>query len=92
MNNIPNKEEVVDILGSIDVLKIESERIEISLDKHNQINIQPKETPIGLKIEVDSSSNIIPTITFDTKKIKESKKEINSKEIIDNAIEKYLNE
>lgn len=87
-----NPEEVIDLVAKTGYLKVENEELSISLDSHNQVNIQPKGTPLGAKLRVEESGDITPIITFDTKKLRELRKEINPSETLDKAIEDYLNE
>jgi hypothetical protein len=92
MSNIPeNPEQIIDLVAKTEYLKINSEFGEVKLEAHNQINIQPKGTPFGTKLKLESSGNLTPTITFDSKKLREPKKNINAKQMLDDAIEKYLN-
>ena len=56
-----------------------------------QIDIQPKGTPLGTKIEIEENGEIVPTFTLDTKKMREQKK-IDAKQILDNALEDFLDE
>jgi hypothetical protein len=92
MSNLPeNPEEIVDIISNSQILKINTELGEIKLEAHNQINIQPKGTPLGMKLKVEETGDIIPTITFDTKKLQQPKKEIDAKQMLDDAIRDYLN-
>lgn len=86
-----NPEEVIDLVAESGCLKVENDELSISLDAHNQINIQPKGTPLGAKLRVEESGDITPMITFDTKKLREPRKEINAIEMLDKAIEDYLN-
>jgi len=55
------------------------------------INIQPKGTPLGTKIKIEENGEIIPTLTLDTKKMRELKK-IDTKQILDDALEDFLDE
>jgi hypothetical protein len=91
IEDLPDKEKIVDTLAEVEYLKVETEIGDISLDSYNQINIQPKGTIFGTKIEVDDNGNIIPTLTFDTKKLKEPKKDIDPKDIVDQALEDFWN-
>lgn len=92
MENAPDSpEEIVDILGKIKVLNIEDENLSISLESHNQVNIQPKGTPLGAKVKVEENGNITPTLTFDTKKLREPKKNIDAKKMLDDALEDFFN-
>jgi hypothetical protein len=91
IEDLPDKEKIIDTLAEAEYLKVETEIGDISLDSYNQINIQPKGTIFGTKIEVDDNGNIIPTLTFDTKKLKEPKKDINPKDIVDQALEDFWN-
>jgi len=55
------------------------------------IDIQPKGTPLGTKVNVEENGEIIPTLTLDTKKMREQKK-IDAKQILDDALEDFLDE
>ena len=55
------------------------------------IDIQPKRTPLGTKIKIQENGNIIPTLTLDTKKMREQKK-IDAKQMLDDALEDFLDE
>jgi hypothetical protein len=87
LENLPDPKEVVDIIAKAGYLKIESENLEVSLKNHKTINIQPKNTIFGMEVSPDSAK-----ITFDTKKLKEPVKPLNTSEILDQAIENYFQE
>jgi len=55
------------------------------------IDIQPKGTPLGTKIKIEENGEIVPTLTLDTKKMRELKK-IDTKQILDDALEDFLDE
>ena len=55
------------------------------------IDIQPKGTPFGTKIKIQENGEIIPTLTLDTKKMREQKK-IDAKQMLDDALEDFLDE
>jgi hypothetical protein len=91
MSNLPeDPKDIVDLVSKTEYLKINSELGEIKLEAHNQVNIQPKGTPLGMKLKVEQTGDVTPTLTFDTKKLKELIKKINPSEIVDNAIEDYM--
>jgi hypothetical protein len=89
MSNLP--EDIIDLVSKTEYLKINSELGEIKLEAHNQVNMQPKGTPFGTKLKLESDGKVTPTITFDSKKMRESKVNINAKQMLDAAIEEYLN-
>jgi hypothetical protein len=92
MNNLPEEpEEIIDVVAKTQYLKVANELGEIKLEAHNQINIQPKGTPLGMKLKVEETGDITPTITFDTKKLREPNKVIDTKQIVDKALEDYEN-
>ena len=93
IDNLPeDSEEIIDIIAKAGYLKVETELGEIKLNSHNSVEIQPKGTPFGAKIKVEENGTVTPTLTFDSKKLREPSKKINAKEILDQAIEDYLNE
>lgn len=90
-NNFPDKEkDAVDIIAKAGYLKVSNDKVTISLDSANTLNIQPKGNVFGAKIKVENDGSITPTLTFDTKKLKDSKK-IDAKSAVDEALENYLN-
>jgi hypothetical protein len=84
--------DALDIAAKAEYLKINTELGEIKLEAHNRVNIQPDETPFGIKIEVEDSGDVIPTLTFDTKKLRGPRKNIDAKQMLDDALEDFLNE
>jgi hypothetical protein len=91
MDNFPDEKDALDILAKSGYLKVENEDLSISLEAHNQVNIQPKESIFGAKVKVEDNGSIIPTLTFDTKKLREPRKKIDAKQMLDDALEEYLN-
>ncbi len=89
MDNLP--EQIIDLVAKTEYLKINSELGEIKLEAHNQVDIQPKGTPFGTKLKLESDGKVTPTITFDSKKLGEPKVNINATQTLDTAIEEYLN-
>jgi hypothetical protein len=87
IENLPDPKEAIDILAKSGYLKIETEDLEISLKNHKTINLQPKDTIFGLEVSHDSAK-----VTFDTKKLREPSEPINTKEILDSALEEYYKE
>ena len=93
MNNLAEEpEDIIDLVSKTECLKINTELGEIKLEAHNRVNIQPDETPFGIEIEVEENGNITPTLTFDTKKLREPRKNIDAKQMLDDALEDFLNE
>ena len=93
MNNLPEEpEDIIDLVSKTECLKINTELGEIKLEAHNRVNIQPDETPFGIKIEVEDSGDVIPTLTFDTKKLRGPRKQIDAKQMLDDALDDFLNE
>jgi len=92
MNNLSEEpEDIIDLVSKTEYLKINTELGEIKLEAYNQINIQPDKTPFGIKIEVEESGDVKPILTFDTKKLRQPKKNIDAKQILDDALEDFLN-
>lgn len=92
IKNLPEEpEDIIDIAASAGYLKIQTDIGDIKLNSHNSFEVQPNGTPFGIKIKVEESGNFTPTLTFDTKKLRGHKKNINSKQMLDDALEDYLN-
>ena len=93
LENTPREpEDNVDIIAKAGYLKVESDIGEIKLNSHNSVELQPDGTIFGTKIKVEESGNITPTLTFDTKKLRGPRKKIDAKQMLDDALEDFLNE
>ena len=85
-------EDIVDIVAMAGYLKVESDIGDIKLNSYNSFEVQPKGTSFGAGVKVEQDGNIIPTLTFDTKKMRDPRKQIDAKQMLDNALEDFLNE
>lgn len=93
MENLPDDpKEIVDALAKTKILKIEDDFGSITLEAHNQVNIQPKGTPFGAKLKLESNGSVTPTLTFDTKKMRPVIKKTDPKQVLDDALENYFDE
>ena len=91
MDNLPDEKGTLDIIAKSGYLKVENEDLSISLEAHKQVNIQPKGSVFGAKVKVEEDGSITPTLTFDTKNLREPKKDIDTKQMLDDALEDYWN-
>lgn len=92
IDNLPEEpEDVVDIIARAGYLKVKTDIGEVKLNSHNQVEIQPKGTIFGAKVKVEDNGTITPTLTFDTKKLREPKKNIDTEQMLDDAIEDFWN-
>lgn len=90
IDNLPQEpEDIIDIAAKSGYLKVETDIGEIKLNSHNSIEIQPKGTPFGAKIKVEDNGSVTPTLTFDTKKLRGPKKNIDTKKMLDDAINDF---
>lgn len=86
-NNFPDEEkDVVDIIAKAGYLKAENDKIKVSLDSANTLNIQPKGTPFGAKVKVENDGTVTPTLTFDTKKLRDKPNYVPPKDLVDQAL------
>ena len=69
-NNPQNIEDIANIAAKAGYLKVKTDIGDIKLNSYNQVEIQPKGTIFGAKIKVEESGSITPTLTFDTKKLR----------------------
>jgi len=90
IHNLPDSEkDIVDVLAKAGYLKASNDKVEISLESANILNVQPKGNVFGAKIKVEDNGSITPTLTFDTKKLREKKNYISPEDLIDNALEEF---
>ena len=88
--NLPQEpEEILDIASKAGYLKVDTELGDIKLNSHNSVEIQPDGTIFGTKIKVEENGSITPTLTFDTKKLNEPKNNIDTKQLLDDAIDDF---
>ena len=93
IENLPdNEKDIIDLASRAGYLKVDTDIGEIKLNSYNQVEIQPKGTIFGTKVKVEENGNITPTLTFDTKKLREPKKNIDTKQLLDDALEDFWNE
>ena len=91
MENAPDStEDVVNILAKAGYLKAENDKIKISLDSANSLNIQPKGTVVGAKVRVEKDGSITPILTLDTKKLRDKGRYTSPKDALDQALEDFL--
>lgn len=84
--------DALDIVAKSGYLKVETDIGDIKLNSHNSVEIQPKGTIFGTKLKIEDSGDVIPTLTFDTKKLRQPRKNIDAKQMLDDALEDFLNE
>ena len=93
VNNLPDDEkEVINILAKAGYLKASNDKLEVSLESYNTLNIQPKKNIFGAKIKVEDNGSITPTLTFDTKKLRDKSNRTDIGDSIDDALNKFWEE
>lgn len=80
------EEEVVSEVIQASKIETEVENLKISIEDINQIQVKPKNIPIGVRVKVDDENHIIPSLTVNTKK---EKKKIDIDSIVDQAIQEF---
>jgi len=90
IDNLPDDEKkIVDIIAKAGYLKASNDKLEVSLESADILNIQPKGNIFGAKIKVEDNGSITPTLTFDTKKLRENKNYIPPENLVDQALEDF---
>lgn len=93
IENLPQEpEDIIDLVARAGYLKVENELGSIQLNSHNTVEIQPKGTIFGAKIKVNDNGSITPTLTFDTKKLREPRKKIDAEKLVDQALEDFFDD
>ena len=91
IDNLPDSErDAIDIIAKAGYLKASNDKLEVSLESSNTINIQPKGNIFGAKIKVEENGNITPILTFDTKKLWNKEERIDVEGTIDDALKDFL--
>ena len=90
IDNLPDSEkDAVDLLAKAGYLKASNDKLEVSLESADTLNIQPKGNIFGAKIKVEDNGSITPTLTFDTKKLRENKNYIPPENLVDQALKDF---
>ena len=90
IDNLPDSEkDAVDLLAKAGYLKASNDKLEVSLESADTLNIQPKGNVFGAKIKVEDNGSITPTLTFDTKKLREKKNYIPPENLVDQALKDF---
>ncbi len=93
IENLPQEpEDIVDLVAKAGYLKVENELGFIQLKSHDTIEIQPNGTSFGARIKANDDGTITPTLTFDTKKLREPRNKIDAEQIVDQALEEFFND
>lgn len=91
MENSPDSaEDIVNLIARAGYLKVENDEVKVSLESSNTLNIQPKGTIFGAKVKVETNGSVTPTLTFDTKKLRESGKHTPPDKALDDALENFF--
>ncbi len=88
-NNPQNIEDIANIAAKAGYLKVKTGIGDIKLNSYNQVEIQPKGTIFGAKIKVEEDGSITPTLTFDTKKLRNTNERFDSEDAVDQALNDF---
>jgi len=90
IDNLPDSErDVIDIIAKAGYLKASNDKLEVSLESSNTINIQPKGNIFGAKLKVEENGDVTPTLTFDTKKLRNKEERIDVEGTVDAALKDF---
>jgi hypothetical protein len=90
VDNTPQEpEDIINIASKAEYLKVDTEFGEVKLNSYNSVEVQPDGTLLGAKIKVEENGDITPTLTFDTKKLRGPKKNIDTSKMLDDAINDF---
>lgn len=89
-NNPQNLNDIIDIAAGAEYLKVTTNLGDVKLNSSNEIEFQPKGTIFGARIKAEENGNLIPTLTFDTKKLRNKNEKFNPKDIVDQALANFL--
>jgi hypothetical protein len=89
-NNPEPIENAMDIFAKAGYVKAENDKISVSLDSANTLSIQPKGTIFGMKVKVEKDNLLSPSLTFDTKKLRDKGRYTSPKEALDQALKDFL--
>lgn len=90
MSEIPDSyDEVINLAGKARLLKVKNSSGSIELRDSETIEIQPSDTPLGLRLKAKDNGEVIPTVLFSTDKMREPKKVVNAEDVVDSALAEW---
>ena len=90
IENFPDSEkELVDIVAKAGYLKASNDKVEVSLESIDTINIQPKNTIFGAKVKMEGDGSLTPMLTFDTKKLRDKNNRIDIEGTVGDALKNF---
>ena len=91
MENSPDSiKDAVDIIAKAGYLKAENDKISVSLDSANTLAIQLKGTIFGAKVTAEQDGSVTPSLTVDTKQLRDKGRYTPPEKLLDQAIENFL--
>jgi hypothetical protein len=91
MQNSPRSaKDITDILAKTEYLEVKIDKVSVSLDSADTVDIQPEGTIFGAKVKVEQNGSVVPFLTVDTKKLKDANKDIFPEKLVDEALEDFL--
>jgi len=91
MQNSPRSaEDITNIFAKTEYLEVKIDKVSVSLDSANTVDIQPEGTILGAKVKVEQNGLVVPSLTIDTKKLKDANKDIFPEKLVDGALEDFL--
>jgi len=84
-----SKRDAIDLLAKAGYLKVSNDDLEVSLESADTLNIQPKGNVFGVKVKVEDDGSITPTLTFDTKKLRDNNNTFDPEGTIDDALKDF---
>lgn len=82
--------EWLDIAARAKMLKLETSAGSVQLSSASSIDLQPSGTAFGLRL-TQRHEGMVPTVLFDTKKLREPSQFQGAKQAVDEALENYEN-
>jgi hypothetical protein len=93
INDLPDDEKsLMNVVAKAGYFQAENNKIKISLESADTLDIQPKGTVFGAKVKVENDGSLSPSLTFDTKKLRDEGRYIPPKQLIDDALKDFWGE
>ena len=89
-NSLNSEEYAIDVLAKAGYLKAENDKISVSLDSANTLAIQLKGTIFGAKVTAEQDGSVTPSLTVDTKQLRDKGRYTPPEKLLDQAIENFL--
>lgn len=81
--------QTIDAIAGTGLLKASTPLGEAKLRSSQELELQPRGTPLGVRIKKEDDGTITPTVLFNSKKLRDKPRMTEAKDVVDRALEEF---